>query len=270
MIFWAFLLILAGTIQMTNIKNDAKASDDTLEFNRKDSIIIFCCMILSLLISFISKKFFKDFYMLILAISCGIFLMILIIVNINRESNIKKKHEQIIKVFEALQDIMGTVKREEIDFSNVPFSIEEDKKSGLINKILIDTSIGKCKVNDNTVILAQYSINKFFPELQWISEVDYPKRELVFYGLPKPPQIAKWPGSDYRPTGWIPLGLSGQGEIGWNVADPKELGTSSYIDEEGHIPNYVKVPSAPQCMTLGSTGGGKSIYIDQYVTICKK
>lgn len=252
MIFWAFLLILAATVQMTNVKNDAKADDEILEFGRKDSIIIFICMIFSLLLSFIAKRFFKEFYMLILAISSGVFLMILIIVNRSREQNIKKKHERIIKVFEALQDIMGAFKPEEIDFSDVPFEIEEDKKTGLINKILIDTSIGKCKVNDNTVIQAQYSINKFFPELQWISEVDYPKRELTFTGLPKPPQIARWPGSDYRPTGWIPLGLSGQGEIGWNIADPKDLGSSSYIDEDGHVPGLVKVPSAPQCMTLGS------------------
>lgn len=269
MIIVAFLIILVGTVQATNVKNSARPSDEILEFSRKDSLIILICMCSSILLHIIFKNFFNKFYFIALCVSSGVFLMILIIVNINREALIKKKHDQIIKIFQSLTDILGRVEVEDINFNEIPFTTEEDPKTGNINKITLDTSVPGCRVNENTVILAQYSINKFFPDLQWTSIVDYPKRELTFKGLPKPPNIAKFPGSDYRPTGWIPLGLSGAGEIGWNMANPDKdiMGVSSYINEDGKTPETVEMPSAPQCLTLGSTGGGKSIFVDQIIQI---
>lgn len=271
MIVFSFFIILALTLQITNKKNGASPSDEILEFERKDSLIILICLISSFLIDHIAKNFFKNIYTIILFISSGIFLMVLIIVNINRETLIKKKHDQIVKVFQALADILGRINESDIDFNDVPFILEEDPKTGNVNKIVIDTSVPGGKFNENTIILAQYSINKFFPDLQWTSIIDYPKRELTFKGLPKPPDIAKYPGSDYRPTGWIPLGLSGAGEVGWNIADPskEDMGVSSYVNEEGKNPKYVNMPSAPQCLTLGSTGGGKSIWSEQKIQIKK-
>lgn len=271
MIIVAFFLILILTVQMTNKKNEAEPTDEMLTFERKDSLIIFGCLLFSIFLNWFSHKFFENIYFIILGISSGVFLMILIIVNINREAKIKRKHDQIIKVFQALTDVLGGVDIESINFSQVPFELEEDDKTGDINKIIIDTSISGGKFNENTIISTQYNINKFFPDSQWTSIMDYPKRLLTFKGLPKPPSIAKYPGSDYRPTGWIPLGLSGAGEVGWNIADPKGpiMGHSSYINDEGKIPDAVDMPSAPQCLTLGSTGGGKSIFVDQIVDIQK-
>lgn len=264
-----FLFMLLITIQVTNKKNNTKATNEVLEFTKMDSFIIFLCFLGSILVEFLSKKFFNDNYFIVTASSSVFFLMVLIIVNKHREDFLKNKQDQIIKTFQALADIFGKVKIEDIDFSNVPFEIEEDKKLKQINQIKIDTSIDGIRVNDNTVTLAQYSLNKFFPELQWISKVNYSQRELIFKGLPKPPDIAKFPGSDYRPTGWIPLGLSGEGEVGWNLSNPKseEMGSSSYISENGKAVNTVKIPSAPQALCLGSTGGGKSIYVEQVIDI---
>lgn len=269
MIIISFFIILALTIEITNRKNGAQNSEEILDFGKNGSLIVLLCIVASFIVEFVAKNFLKDFYYVILFIASGIFLMILIIMNINREALIKKKHTQIVNTFQALTDIFGRVEIEDIDFENIPFQLEEDPKTGNVNKIIIDTSVHGCKANENTIILAQYSINKFFPELQWTSLVDYPKRELIFKGLPKPPNIAMYPGSDYRPTGWIPLGLSGEGEIGWNIADPKsdQMGTSSYVNEEGKIPDPVNMPSAPQCLTLGSTGGGKSIWVNQIIEV---
>lgn len=270
MITIVFIAVLLLTIQITNTKNDTKANEDILEFNKKDSMIIFICFMSSFVLNKILElKAFKNYFWVIIGISFMVYLMILIIVNNNREKLIKKKQEQIIKIYQALIDILGKVDTENIDFTNTPFEYEEDKKLHTVCNIKLDTSLQGGRFNDNTITLSQYSINKFFPELQWTSIVDYPKRELTFKGLPKPPNIAKFPGSDYRPTGWIPLGLSGEGEVGWNMGDPKksDMGSSSYINEEGKIPDYVKLPSAPQCLTLGSTGGGKSIWIYQEVEI---
>lgn len=271
MIIISFFIILTITVQVTNKKNSASPSDDILEFERKDSLVILIFIILSVIIDRVASSFLKDYYYIILFVSSGVFLMVMIIVNINREALIKKKHDQIIKVFQALADVLGRVNVADIDFNEIPFELEEDKESGTndICKISIDTSTPGGRFNENTITLTQYSINKFFPELQWVSIIDYPKRLLTFKGLPKPPDIAKYPGSDYRPTGWIPLGLSGAGEVGWNIADPNmsQMGTSSYITDDGKIPESVDMPSAPQCLTLGSTGGGKSIFIMQIVDI---
>lgn len=269
MIVLAFFVILTLSVIITNKKNEAQPSDEMLEFSPQDSLIILICMASSFILNYLAKTFFLSFYWVITLIASGVFVMILMIVNVNRENIIKRKHDQIIKTFQALTDILGNVNVENIDFTNIPFTLEEDPKTGNVCKITLDTSIPGLKVNDNSITLAQYSINKFFPDSQWTSDVDYPNRTLTFIGLPKPPDIAKWKGSDYRPTGWIPLGLSGQGEVGWNIANPKsgDMGVSMYIDDDGHSPEYVDMPSAPQCLTLGSTGGGKSIYVDQFVEI---
>lgn len=270
MIIIVFLVILLITVTLTNKKNEAAATDQNLEFEQKDSLLIFAMLILSIILHNILKNFFPKAYLIVTLVFSLISMMTLVILNMNRERKIKHHHDQIVRVFQALTDVLGRIDESDIDFSEIPFQIEEEPKSGLINKITIDTSNPHGKFNDNTIMLAQYSINKYFPDFQWLSQQKFQDRELIFTGLPKPPAIAKFPGSDYRPTGWIPLGLSGQGEIGWNLADPKEMGISSYINEDGTTVQHVKTPSAPQCLVLGSTGGGKSIYRDQYVTIKDK
>ena len=104
-----------------------------------------------------------------------------------------------------------------------------------------------------------------------------------------------WPGTDYRPADWIPLGVSGMGEVGWNLGNPKDLGHSSYINkfpmgdslEKSQNANHkpkdgfklpngswiagtVESPSAPQAMTIGSSGGGKSVSLNQLVLVRDK
>lgn len=264
-----FILILLITVNIVNKKNNTKANDEILTFSRSDSLIIFGCFALSILIDVVIRPLLPDIYMIIAGIGGAVFLAVLMIVNMNREKQIQKKHDEIIKIFQALSGILGKVKVEDIDFINPPFKYEFDPKSGNLNKIVVDTSIEGAKISDVTVEYAQIDVQKYFPECQWVSKLDAPNRELTFTGLPKPPKVAIFPGSDYRPTGWIPLGLSGAGEVGWNLADPKDVGISSYIDEDGKNPETVKIPSAPQCMTLGSTGGGKSIWVGQIVSIKK-
>lgn len=261
------VIILMLTVQLTNHKNAVKLNEELLRFDKKDSLIIFLCFLSSFIVNKIAKNYDFKKYWLIIGISAFVYTMVLVIVNINREQLIKRKQDQIIRVYQALVDIFGKVDIQNINYENLPFQIEEDPKLKTVSKIIIDMSLPEGRFNENSITLAQYSINKYFPELQWISNADYPKRELVFKGLPKPPKIAMFPGSDYRPASWIPLGLSGEGEVGWNIGDPKDLGMSSYITEDGKVAKDVTMPSAPQAMCLGSTGGGKAIYIDQLIEI---
>jgi hypothetical protein len=125
----------------------------------------------------------------------------------------------------------------------------------------------------------QYSLNSNFPHAQWIYDINFPNKEATFEGQPLPPNIANYPGSDFRPAEWIPLGLSGAGEVCWKLSGtgaeqmngfegvmPKS-GISAYVYEDGQRAGTVNNPNTPMTLTLGSTGGGKSVYINQEVEI---
>lgn len=271
MIIAAFLMSLVVTTMMTNKKNDTATTDESLEFNTASSVQIFLCMVSSFLFQWISSLFSGNFRTVFALVMFGVYLCLMMVINITREKRLKERQDQIIRVYEALSDIFGRISREDMDFGKTPFSFEMDKKSGLINIITIDMASQDAKINDNSIIYAQYSLNKFFPEFDWISDLDAPNRQLKYQGIPKPPKMAKFPATDYRPSGWIPLGVAGSAdgvvEVGWNISDPKDLGQSMYFDEEGHQAGTLELPSAPQCMTLGSTGGGKAIYVDQEIEI---
>jgi hypothetical protein len=270
MIVALFVLALLLTVTITNKKNEAAPTDNTLEFGRSDSLVIFLCFVSSILFQILLPKIplFQGRMLLVSLVVGAVYLMVLIIVNNNREKKIQHEHDQIIKLYQSMADIFGAVGVEDIDFANTPFKFEEDRKIHVVNSIVIDTSVPGLKINDNSIIYTQYSLNKYFPELQWTSEHDAPNRQLIYKGLPKPPSIANFPGSDYRPAGWIPLGLGGGNvEICWNLADQKEMGFSSYISEDGEHAETLRLPSAPQCLTLGSTGGGKAIWVDQMVDV---
>lgn len=262
-----FIVMLLISIQITNKQNNTKASNEILEFERSDSLIILFCLILSWVTDRVIKQWFENQRIPIVIAMSSLLLMALVVVNYNRDKSIKMKHDNVKLVYQALSDIYGKMEPENIDYNQLPFKLEYNEKKK-INKIIIDTSTGK--INQNTITLAQYAINKFFEELQWTSQWNMQQMELIFMGLPKPPLIAKYPGSDYRPDGWIPLGLNGQGEVGWNLAGPKDLGHSSFVNEEGKLVDTVTTPSAPQALALGSTGGGKSIWCEQMVDVlCK-
>ena len=273
MIVGLFFLALVITVAGTNKKNDAGASESSLEFERSDALIVFGCFVSSVVFQVFLPKvpLLSGRMPLVALILGGFYLCLLIIVNMNREKKIQREHEQILKVFQSLVDIFGQVLPEDVDFSAIPFKFEEDPKVHVINQIVVDTSVPGLKINDNSIIYAQYSLNKYFPEFQWTSEHDAPNRQLIYKGLPKPPKLAKWVGSDYRPSGWIPVGLAGgNAEICLNIADQKDPGFSMYIDEDGRQAETLKMPSAPQTMVLGSTGGGKAVWLGQIVEVINR
>lgn len=273
MIIGVFFLALVVCTFLTNKKNDAQATDAVLEFERSDSLMIFGCFVSSVFVQFVVLPlvpFMRDNILAVSGVFGLLYACIMVLVNVHRERKIQRDHEQILRVYQSLADIFGNVQPEDVDFANVPFAFEEDKKLDTINKIIIDTTKPGLKINDNTIIYAQYSLNKYFPDLQWISEHDAPNRQLIYTGLAKPPSIAHWPWSDYRAPGWIPIGLGGgPKEICWNMADEKDPGHSSYLDENGNVCQTMKMPSAPQCLTVGSTGGGKAIWVGQVVELLK-
>lgn len=265
MFLLSYFIILCATITITNKQNEVNASDEVLEFTRNDSLIIVLVGLVVFILELIVPNFLSDFYLPILVITSLAEAMIFVIVNKNRDMQIKKQHEQINKVYEALGKLIIKPK-DGIDYNNIPFVTEEE--NGNINLIKIDMQ-DPDRFNDNYIMQAVYSLNKFFPEFQWVPSVDFPQRTCVFEGQQLPPSIAMFPGTDLRPSGWIPLGLGGSGEVGWNLSNPKDKGESLYTYEDGTRAGIINMPSAPQALCLGSTGGGKSIVLTQTVQIIK-
>ena len=263
LLFFVFLLV---STMITNRKNEAKETDDNLLFDERDSLIVLLCMITAPILDKLLSTFLPKYYWIGVVLVPTIYLAILMIVNLNRENLIKEKQEIISKIYDGLSQIFGKVKREDIDFTAVPFTYELDSKTREVTKIEIDLN-SNGRFDENNITICVYNLNKYFPNYQWIDEMNIQKRILSLIGLPKPPEIAKFPGTDYRPAGWIPLGVGGKGEIGWNLGNPKEMGLSSFIDEEGKEIEFVKTSPLPQAFIVGGTGGGKAIWECQEVDV---
>ena len=125
-----FLLALLITVQVINVKNGSKGSEDNLQFSRKDSLVIFFCFISSFLFDFIFKKYLPNIYIFAVLFITAVYFLLFTIVNFNREKDIKNKHDQILKIYQACADIFGRVDSENIDYDNIPFELEKDDKTG--------------------------------------------------------------------------------------------------------------------------------------------
>ena len=94
------------------------------------------------------------------------------------------------------------------------------------------------------------------------------ERYLTLIGYDKPPTMARWPGSWLRHFRFMPLGLSGKGEIAYQPDSvPKnEYGRSHFMDESGKpLEADRSLPTQPQVLCCGATGGGKAIWVEQEI-----
>ena len=239
-------------------------------YSKRDTFIMLGFLVVSIILQKIMPTG-KPYW-----IGCGIFATILVvtlsILGAIKRIIVIKQREEIQSVFEVLEPVISNdakIKNKETqefemrDPNNPPFKLGyEDTK---INKITI-------KINPNTfkesvAVNLCLSLNKYLPNYEWVNEFDFAARECSFVGTPLPPKVAKYKGSWLRPTEFIPIGLSGLGEVSWTLNSIKNIGRSNYIYEDGKISKTVDTPSAPQALCVGSTGGGKSTYIYQEVEI---
>lgn len=263
-----FLFVLVFFIQYTNKKNGEENDGESMVFEFKDSLIILGVFLFSFLLNFIFKNFLPHIYLLAAGISILPDFIIVSLVNTHRERSIQKRHEMIDDVYKALADIMGHVDTQDIDYSNVPFQWKYSDKKQSIEEIIIDTSAEGLRIDDNTITTSTYSLNKFLGTFQWLGSENPQERELTFRGLPKAPDIAKFPGSDYHSSTYYPIGVSGKGEVGWyKTKDPKGIGFSNYRNEDGIQVDSEKMATSPQMLVGGSTGGGKAVWVDQLIEI---
>lgn len=260
MFIFAFFIIVFVTQYCIN-KILKISADNSLgyTYSKRDTYIMVGFFVVSLILQKVIPKG-KVYW-----ISCGIFasilLITLIILGAIKRTVVMKQREELQSVFEVLEPVLP--KNTELDMNNPPFKLGyEDTK---INRITI-------KINPNTfkeavAVNLCLSLNKYLPNYEWVNEFDFAARECAFVGTPLPPGVAKYKGSWLRPAEFIPIGLSGLGEVSWTINSIKDVGKSNYIYDDGKIAKSVDTPSAPQALCVGSTGGGKSIYVHQEVEV---
>lgn len=258
MFIFAFVVIVAivqfGSIKALkiNISNNLSYT-----YSKRDSLIIVGFFIVGLLLQFLFLK--GTLFWIVCGIYAATLLMTMSVLSAIKKSIIEKQKEELQQIFDVLEPVFP--KNTEFDVNNPPFKLGYDGNK--VNKITI--SINPNTFKEPVAVNLCMSLNKYLPDYEWVNEFDFAARECSFVGTPLPPHIAKYPGSWLRPTEFIPVGLSGLGEVSWNINSIKNEGRSNYIYEDGKIANTVDTPSAPQCLTVGSTGGGKAIYINQIV-----
>lgn len=271
MFFFISVISLFITSYILNKKYDIENSE-SFDFSKENSIYIAIIMVIGLIIDTVVIKLLymaipsiiDKAYIPLLMIYLFVSIATFIIFNNKREVEIKEKREQIGIVYEALGRLIHMPK-EGIDYNNIPFEIKYAGNN--VNKIILTIEDSNMFKNDSVLQDAIYSLNKFFPNFAWIYSVDFQKREAEFIGQDLPPNIANFPGTDLRPAGLIPVGLSGSGEICWDLSSDKDPGSSSYVYEDGRVADLLKMPSSPQALVVGSTGGGKAIWKLQNIKI---
>lgn len=248
------------------MKSIDEGNSDSYAFGKKDSLLLLSFFLISFLLNtFVTYRKYDAIMVYALG---GYFLVVFlttVITNQLRINQIEKKREEIQEIYRIIGDQLKfpISKNGKIDYNNVPFEVKAEGEE--LNKITVHITDDR-NFRDSNVTYAVSSLNENFNYRSWVSQVDFPSRKCTFIGQKLPPDLAMYPGSDLRPWNWIPLGLGGNGELGWNLgAKDKDLGRSSFQYEDGVIAQNTKIPSAPQALTLGATGGGKAIWVDQEI-----
>lgn len=253
------ILIIALFTYFTNLKTKSKETELN---DHLDSLIYLGIFALSIIFDIIAM------YIYIPLIVYGIFsigiCVFVIYSNFKREQTIKEKQKTMKQIYQCINK-KEFPEDEDINSLKYEIGYAKDKK---INEVTFE--IG-ANVNDNDVMRIVYNFNKFFDFRTWKSEVDYIAGECKLIGGNPAPTMARYPGSWLRPWNFIPLGVNGESELGWNLdVNEKEAGESMFFfDSDG-----AKIKAKSQygavtahALVLGTTGGGKAICSEQKILI---
>lgn len=245
------LVCLGVVTQIFNKNSGITTNEDTLSWTKRDLILLGSMIVASIILSIIPTSLYITF------IAVVAFVVMSFIINKSREEVAKQYIGQVEQLCGALKPLLGTF---EVDYNNLPFQTKKkDGKICQIDLLIQDTN----KFNDSHLSQVTFSLNRILSYYSWKYECDFPSQLCSFKGEKHPPERAMWKGSDKRNPGYFPLGLTGAGEVGITFAK-SDLGESSSVNEETGQPfPTVEIASAPQTLVLGSTGGGKSIWVGQ-------
>lgn len=262
-----FLLIIALSQYITNkILNISDNNSVGYSYSKRDSLIIVIFFGISVLLQYVSKFMPVKIFWLGCAIYGGSIIIVMVVLATIKKVIVEKQRDELEKIFEVLKPALSLKKDEELDVNNPPFELGYEKNQ--VNRITIAIDPNKFKEAVATSLCA--TLNLYLPNYEWVPEFDFAARKCAFVGTPLPPHVATYKGSWLRPAEFIPIGLSGLGEVSWTLNSIKNEGKSLYKYEDGKTAQTVDTPSAPQCLTVGSTGGGKAIYIEQEIELYYK
>ena len=253
MFIFIFFIVVAlmqfSTNKILNISDDNSVG---YSYSKRDALIIIGLFGLGLLLQFIPISD-NNIYWIICGIYAFIILLTMVILATFKKIIITKQREELQQVFDVLEPVLP--KNTELDMNNPPFKLGYEGTK--INRITI--SINPNTFKETVAVNLCLSLNKYLPNYEWVNEFDFAARECAFVGTPLPPSIARYKGSWLRPTEFIPIGLSGLGEVSWNLNSIKNVGRSCYIYDDGKIAKTVDTPSAPQALCVGSPLGLNTI-----------
>lgn len=258
-----YFLSVSLSQYISNITMDVTTdNEENFNYSRQDSLLLIGLFVVAIILQAVNN----------LIINYAIWVMLtylLVSVSITltlttlRKQRIEKTREEITQIYEILHNLVDK-KGKGVDFNNVPFTLEH--KYNTINKI--DVIVDPITFDDKYLPEYLNQLNNFLSTYTWNYELHLEERKISFVGYDKPPTVARWKGSWLRPTRFFSLGITGKGEFGWlpDKVDKKRLGKSQFLDEMGNpLPADMELPSAPQGLICGATGGGKSVAVQNII-----
>ena len=249
-IFFVVLAIMQFTTnKILKLSNENKIS---YSYSKRDGLIIFGFLVAGIIMQLALKVKGKTF-LIVAGIYALAIVLTMIILATMKKVIVEKQKDEMKKIFDVLGPVLP--KNEEFDLNNLPFKVsyEGDK----VNRVTIEINPNTFK--ETVAVNLCLSFNKYLPDYEWVNEFDFAARECAFVGTPLPPHVARYPGSWLRPTEFIPIGLTGLGELAWVINSFKGEGRSLYVYEDGKKAKTVDSPSAPQALVVGGPLGLNTI-----------
>lgn len=248
-----FFVVFAVTQFTTN--RILKVNDEnkiSYSYSKRDGLIIFGLLVVGVLLQVFVKLQGKAFLIVCGTYGLAILLTMVILATMKR-AVVEKQKEEMKKIFDVLVPVLP--KNAELDPNNPPFKLGYDGNK--VNRVTIEINPNTFK--ETVAVNLCLSFNKYLPDYEWVNEFDFAARECAFVGTPLPPHVARYPGSWLRPAEFIPIGLSGLGELSWTINSFKGEGRSLYEYEDGKKAKTVDSPSAPQALVVGGPLGLNTI-----------
>lgn len=269
-IFVFVLLVALGQFATNKILHISMENKVGYSYTKRDSLILIGFLGVGIILQLVQHFFtLKTPTLLILLASYGgALILTMIILATIKKVIVEKQNEEREKIFEVIKPTLGLKKGEDEFDPNKweEYNIELGYEKNQVNRITIKVNPDRFKLEQAATLCM--TLNLYLPNYEWLPEPDLPARKCSFVGAPLPPHIAKYPGSWLRPAEFVPIGLSGLGEVSWNLNSIKNEGRSLYFYEDGKIAQTVETPSAPQALCVGSTGGGKSVTLRNVIFHC--
>lgn len=251
-----YFVVLSLSQQFTNqslgINNENRYS---YSFGKEDGILLALGFIIGVVLTIFSL--FQ--WYLLLGYTVGLTIVCLIAMN-TRKNRVLKIKEETQLIYDILQKFVDK-KGKGLDYNNPPFELKY--KYGTINQI--DVQVDPANFDDKQFPIFLDQLNNFLPTYTWQYELKLEQRLVSFLGKDKPPTFAKWAGSWLQDFRFLPLGISGSGEVGIRLQNisSKKLNKSQFKDSNGdNVPIDTGMSYQPHTLICGTTGSGKSVTVN--------